>query len=72
MNTKYENLKSLVKTATTETLKEMYLNLVNKPESDDYDEDLAETLVFTAITGELEDRNVIKFNEETFNFEFIA
>ena len=62
----YNTIKSLVKEAKNETLKEMYLELQN---SELCTEDIA---VMTAIETELETRGVIKLNEESFEYEFIA
>lgn len=68
MNATYKNIKKLVKTASDKTLKEMYLELDKNIEN----ADIAETLVYTAVTDEMENRNIITFNEETFQYEFIA
>ncbi len=67
MNKAYENMKNLVKTASDKILKEMYLELDKNLEN----ADTTETLAYTVITSEMEDRNILVFNEETFEYEFI-
>lgn len=62
----YDTIKSLVKKATNENLKEMYVELQSREMSM---EDIA---VMTAIETELESRGIIKLNEESFEYEFMA
>lgn len=62
----YETIKSLVKKATNENLKEMYVELQSREMSTE------DIIAMTAIETELEARGIIKLNEETFEYEFIA
>ena len=64
----YENIKELVKKGSNEQLKEMYLEIMNRITETETEE----LVVLTAITTELENRGVIEFNEDTFEYEFIA
>lgn len=63
----YENIKKMVNEATTEILLEMF-NAISLNE----DSDIETTLVWTAVTSELEDRNAIAFNDTTWEYEIIA
>ena len=62
----YENIKKMVNEATTEILLEMF-NAISLNE----DSDIETTLVWTAVTSELEDRNAIAFNDTTWEYEII-
>ena len=57
----------MVSEATTEILLEMY-NAINLNE----DSDIETTLVWTAVTNELENRNAIVFNDTTWEYEIVA
>lgn len=67
MTNGYENIKKMVSEATTEILLEMY-NAINLNE----DSDIETTLVWTAVTNELENRNAIVFNDTTWEYEIVA
>ena len=66
MGTGYANLKKMVSSATDEMLIEMFGNLKLNEYSDS-----ADTLVYTAMTVEMENRNLIKFNDQTWEYELI-
>ena len=61
----FEMIKNLVATANNETLKEMLEELRNGKYSTE------EILVMTAIELEFEKRGIMKFNEETFEYEYV-
>lgn len=67
MTNGYENIKKMVSEATTEILLEMY-NAINLNE----DSDIETTLVWTAVTNELENRNAIVFNDTTWEYKIVA
>lgn len=62
----YEQIKGLVSTATNKALKDMYIQL---KESEMTAEEIA---VMTAIESELEKRGIIEFDEDAFEYKFIA
>ena len=66
MGTGYANLKKMVASATDEMLIEMFGNLKLNEYSDS-----ADTLVYTAMTVEMENRNLIKFNDKTWEYELV-
>ena len=66
MRTGNENIKKMVASATDEMLIEMFGNLKFNEYSDSVD-----TLVYTAMTVEMENRNLIKFNNETWEYELV-
>ena len=68
MNKAYENMKNFVKTASDENLKFAYNELNKNLEN----ADLAETLAFTVVTSEMEDRNLLVFDKETFEYKLIS
>ena len=61
----FEMIKNLVATANNETLKEMLEELRKGKYSTE------EILVMTAIELEFEKRGIMKFNEETFEYEYV-
>ena len=64
----YENIKKMVNEATTEILLEMF-NAISLNE----DSDIETTLVWTAVTSELEDRNaIVSFVKFQFVGQFTA
>jgi hypothetical protein len=67
--TAYEKMKAMVKTANDQTLLTAYKLLI-----EDFDEnsDFSKTLTHSVLTNELESRNLIKFNEDTFEYEIVA
>jgi len=62
--TAYQKIKESIKTATNETLFDIYNELEDKFE-------VEEMVVRNAVEGELEDRGLIRWNEETFEYEVV-
>lgn len=62
--TAYQRIKENVKTATDEILFDIYNELEDKFE-------IEEMVVRNAVEGELEDRGLIRWNEETFEYEIV-
>jgi hypothetical protein len=68
MNKAYEKMKNFVKSASDENLKFAYNELSKNLEN----ADIAETLAFTVVTSEMEERNLLVFDEETFEYKLIG
>lgn len=62
----YNKMKELTKNQSTQTLKTSYKILV------DSELNTEQILALTVITSELENRGVLQFNEEKFDYEFIG
>lgn len=62
----YKKMKELTKKQSNETLITSYKILA------DSDLNTEEILSFTVVTSELEERGLLKFNEETFDYEFVV
>lgn len=67
MTNGYEAIKKMVQTASNDVLKDMYLALDLNEESS-----TEETLVFTAIVGEMENRGMVEFDDEAFEYRLVA
>lgn len=67
--TAYEKMKAKVKAESDSTLLTAYqILLAHFGENSTFEE----TLTHSVLTNELESRNLIKFNEETFEYEIVA
>lgn len=65
--TGYEKIKKKIAEADSKTLIQAYKLLVQTGV-----ESTEQILVHTALTSELEKRNLVKYNEETWKYELIA
>ena len=62
--TAYQRIKENIKTATNEVLSDICNELEDKFE-------IEEMVVRNAVEGEIEDRGLIRWNEETFEYEIV-
>ena len=62
----YEQIKNLVSDASDQMLVDMYKKIII-----DEGSDVAEIAVKNAIESELENRGIITFNEDTFEYDFV-
>ena len=66
MSKGYEQIKNLVSDASDQMLVDMYNKIII-----DEGSDVAEIAVKNAIESELENRGIITFNEDTFEYDFV-
>ena len=66
MSKGYEQIKNLVSDASDQMLVDMYKKIII-----DECSDVAEIAVKNAIESELENRGIITFNEDTFEYDFV-
>lgn len=66
MSKGYEQIKNLVSDASDQMLVDMYKKIIIDDGSD-----VAEIAVKNAIESELENRGIITFNEDTFEYDFV-
>lgn len=66
MSKGYEQIKNLVSDASDKMLVDMYKKIII-----DEGSDVAEIAVKNAIESELENRGIITFNEDTFEYDFV-
>ena len=66
MSKVYEQIKNLVSDASDQMLVDMYKKIII-----DEGSDVAEIAVKNAIESELEKRDIITFNEDTFEYDFV-
>ena len=66
MSKGYEQIKNLVSDASDKMLVDMYKKIIIDDGSD-----VAEIAVKNAIESELENRGIITFNEDTFEYDFV-
>lgn len=66
MSKGYEQIKNLVSDASDQMLVDMYKKIII-----DEGSDVAEIAVKNAIESELENRGIITFNEDTFEYDFV-
>lgn len=68
MNQSYENMKKFAREASDENLKFAFLALDKIIEK----ADLPETLAYTVVTAELEERGLLVFDEVNFEYKLIG